>query len=373
MPAGSAHQITVLDGAQRPSPRVIVVVVDDAPTDFARAMRERVAQDFVATYESSYLGSWASCRHDRDPAVWYPAERRALVVSPSRPLGEQIASYTTHPGLAWNTERYTAAEAQAWSQAVAAEIVGVETELDAPYRPLEAQAHTLRLLLGQQSPASEDEQLLIDGLPPHAVIEVYLATTRDDESPNVPSEYRVSEGSAEYGMVFAPDPTFTSCDLERVPFIQEWSGFEYGSCEAADFFGAGGGADCFGRCLPRPPLVSENGSAACRILAFTDSELPCSAELGWVDPISEGARRALTTERNGVTSRICEVLQLEGAALDSCRSDLACSECQPGWCATNIPDLWTQCYQSGVDWPFRYPFGTATGRGAEFEIICNTE
>ncbi len=379
VPAGSAHQLTVYGSTQGRSARVAVLVIDDAATDFGRALRQRVADDFVADYESSYMLGWESCREDEDPAVWYPAERFAVVVWPSRPLGQQIASFVTTPELSWSTEQYSESAAQQWSEAVAAAILRVETTDQGSYRPLEAQAYVVRLLLGQQPPASDDEQRLVDGMPADAIFDVYLATTRDDESPLVPSEYRVSVGgdaSISLGSprVFAPDENLSSCSTARVPWISEWAGEADQSvpCADVDLFQAGFVTDCYERCIARAPMIADDGSAACRVIAYTPGEEPCSAELGWLDPIYGDGRRPLTQVRYGITSRVCEVMQLEGAALDSCRNDLACTNCQPGWCATVVPELLGPCVGNGPRWPFRFTHGAATARDAELEIVCNT-
>ncbi len=65
---------------------------------------------------------------------------------------------------------------------------------------------------------------------------------------------------------------------------------------------------------------------------------------------------------------MCEIRQLEGSALASCVSSLDCADCEPGWCATQVPDLLDHCEKAPN--PFRFVGGADRAARVTAEIRC---
>lgn len=76
-------------------------------------------------------------------------------------------------------------------------------------------------------------------------------------------------------------------------------------------------------------------------------------------------------------TRVCEIQQLDGPALASCQSTLACTNCQPGWCATTVPELVPDeiCAPGTHYWPFRFVLGASARadptQAADITIVCD--
>src|SRR5690606_38816299 len=71
----------------------------------------------------------------------------------------------------------------------------------------------------------------------------------------------------------------------------------------------------------------------CRVQGFIAPEWSCPEEQGWLDPIDgDGNRRSLVEGEPPERYRVCDVRQLSGDALASCRNDVSCEGCEPGWC-----------------------------------------
>ena len=122
---------------------------------------------------------------------------------------------------------------------------------------------------------------------------------------------------------------------------------------------------CAPRCLSRAPELDAAGRATCRIIARTNEDR-CPDEFGWLDPLDpETQYRQPVEDADG--SQYCEIRQLEGAALDSCRTSLECEACEPGWCWTELPELRVDC-SMGVYPSFRFVLGP---RPSAVTITCN--
>lgn len=76
-----------------------------------------------------------------------------------------------------------------------------------------------------------------------------------------------------------------------------------------------------------------------------------------------------------ITVRKCEVLQLEGAALEACTSTVACEGCEPGWCCSEV---WRELVNDvGVADPpneyfpgLRFVLGADSAAGV-YRVTCN--
>jgi len=93
-----------------------------------------------------------------------------------------------------------------------------------------------------------------------------------------------------------------------------------------------------------------------------------------LDPLDAHGQRSPRVAGSGTSStRSSEIRQLEGAALAGCVSRLNCTDCEPGWCATEVDELLPQerCATGDVYPPFRFVLGSARARNAHVTIVCN--
>jgi hypothetical protein len=82
---------------------------------------------------------------------------------------------------------------------------------------------------------------------------------------------------------------------------------------------------------------------------------------------------SVSDEYGDVPLASAQIRQLEGAALAACVTRLDCAECEPGWCATEVPQLVPQqnCETGRYYPPFRFVLGAAQARSAQVTIVCN--
>lgn len=96
----------------------------------------------------------------------------------------------------------------------------------------------------------------------------------------------------------------------------------------------------------------------------------CNADFGWLDPLdARGERTPRIMHDADGERRVCEIRQLEGAALESCIDSLACPECEPGWCATRVPELLADCSTGRPD-PFRFVSGSRQAAVGSIRVEC---
>jgi hypothetical protein len=377
---GSARQFTFSTYATSGLARVILIVVDDEPTEQGRAVRTLLAERFFSEFERGVHLPVQSCT-STDPAVWTPYLRYAVVVSPSRALDATQASPGTDRALVIESERETPEAVAAWTSAVSQAIVEAGTDTGGAYHPLEAQAHWARLLLGREEPASETERAAIEALPAAGNLQIFLGSARDDQSPLDPEAYRIlqQEGDrffVDWPQAMTPDPTFVHCGPGHLSRLDAWalsSEVQSDLCVDHDVFDAHWVLDCFPECSDLHPLVDDTGRSRCRVLATTDPA-PCDAGLGWVDPLgSDGVRRPREIDYQGTPARVCEILELEGAALESCRHDWDCADCGAGYCVTELPGTPEVCTGVNALWPIRFTNDAMTARFAYVDVVCDAE
>jgi hypothetical protein len=136
----------------------------------------------------------------------------------------------------------------------------------------------------------------------------------------------------------------------------------------------------FARLMIEPPCTpecrrfvaaeTEEGAAACLILVETPAP-SCDSRFGWLDPEDDdGVRRPRTVMRDGQAHRVCEIRQLSGAALASCRESATCEACEPGWCLTDVAAIVQSC---PLDRPFplRFVGGADVAAPGTATITCN--
>jgi hypothetical protein len=68
---------------------------------------------------------------------------------------------------------------------------------------------------------------------------------------------------------------------------------------------------------------------------------------------------------------VCEMRQLEGAALESCRHDLSCAGCEPGYCFSAIESLVAGCEMRGKVASPRFVNGAANVPSRKVYIYCD--
>lgn len=358
----------------KPGAVILLIVVDDEASEQGRAVRALLAERFLATFDVGAGPSWRSF----DPAAWTPYERYAIVVSPTNGA---VASPVSNGALAVSAPRTTAAAVDSWKSAVAEAIVGAEATDQQAFRALEEQARWLRVLIGYESPDNDVERAVLAGLPARGNIAIVVGSGRDDESPLEPDAYlKGPENSDRIGLgwrqAITPDPTFVYCGPGRTPRLDEWarSGDSRGTpCADHHVFDFLDVAACFPRCESFRPLVDELGKAKCRVHVMTDLA-PCDSALGWADPFGpDGTRAPREVEYEGGPVRLCEVMELDGPALDSCRYDWECPDCGAGYCVTTLPAPDSDCNGMVNLWPLRFTHGALEARTAIVDVVCDVE
>lgn len=132
-----------------------------------------------------------------------------------------------------------------------------------------------------------------------------------------------------------------------------------------------GWPDCGFNCLVHPIAVDAGGVVACKVMVDLADLERCDAARGRRDP----GGHPTFVERYGEELRHCEVVQLAGADLESCRHSLDCPGCPSGFCATEVPELVSQwsCAPSEYAWPFRFIGGAIEAHRRSINITCSTE
>lgn len=364
-------------------PRLTVLVVDDAPTPAAAALRKHVAEDLESGLHQLVTNRWGSC-YSNDPAEDHYTDERIVVVFPSAP-GVATVSPATSPGLAWITNTTGHGEAQSLAEATEQALAARTAAPGEVYRPIRAATRTAQLVLGLRAPESDAENALLGSLEPSAWVRVLVASTRDDQGTD-PIDDLVASWDA---------PAATEHLYETIvagPF-----GTSEGSCHATTALGStrlfawasesgaaklgwpcgattgwlGEGVSCFcgDWCLSNPPLKSATGAVACRIWVDQRDLSRCDPSKGRTDP--DGIPTWVAEW--GTKYRRCELRQLEGAALEACRTTLACDGCPAGWCATEVPELLGDSCGSGMTpSPLRW-IGSALGGADGVVVRCDVE
>ncbi len=326
---------------------------------------------------------WGSC-YSNDPAEDHYTDERIVVVFPSAP-GVATMSPATSPGLAWITDTTSHREARSIAEATEQALNARTAAPGEVYRPIRAATRTAQLVLGLRAPESEVENALLGSLEPTAWVRVLVASTRDDQGTDP-----IDDLVEPWGALLATEHLYET--IVVAPF-----GTSEGSCHATTALGStrlfawasGNGATnlgwpcdapagwlsegesglCGDWCLSNPPLESATGAVACRVWVDQRDLSRCDQSKGRTDP-----NGVPTWVADGSTKyRRCELRQLEGAALEACRTTLACDGCPAGWCATVVPELLGDSCVSGMTpSPLRW-IGSALG-GADWAVVrCDVE
>lgn len=338
-PGGSGSQITFSWAAQRVSPDTITAVVDDTP--LAAPLRDQFAVAFDGL-DAAITAHEASCRPPYDPAAWHPVDRSVLIVHPSANAGARFSSPAADPALRWRENNQSGEGRTRWLAAVRGALAAQPAAVDAPFQALAAFHDTVTLLRGTRQPATAEEQALLSALPggPNLVDFASLVVATEDQSPGEASQYTDETPLPLIVPAATPDPT-RSCSRPTeaaTPRYQGWSLFpQLWPCTDPDFFDLAF-ADCSTRCLTKPIATLASGAAVCLASASYAGIDPCPADRGWLDPIGSNGVRAPRVEHSAAgDTRVCEVRQLDGPALASCRTEAIARTASPAGARPKCP------------------------------------
>jgi hypothetical protein len=385
LPAGSETQVSRYWSFEPAWPELYVAMVDDRPD--ATDLRATTARTFDQLDEQ-ILESTASCQPRFDPAAFHPIDRSFVVVHPSAAPEDRYTSALDMPALSWHADQRTDVEHAAWSAAVTAALEPKQS-VSGAFAALDASEQVLSLLGGSRAPESDEESAILERMSVrYARSILFYMLAHDDESDGDPESFAVPLGDNtvfSVGVLPAAKPASTpvTCfgplpnenNTARYAAWLKAQGFYFDDlghwpCSDATFYPAFA-ADCGGNCLEFAPAVEPDGSARCTITATLYDDEPCNAAFGWLDPLgSDGTRAPRVVNDNGTSRRVCEIRQLDGAALASCVSNLECPDCEPGWCATQVPDLLDQC-ENGKPNQFRFVGGADRATWGLGEVRCD--
>ncbi len=375
-PLASGAQLRWEFSTSARAPETLLVLVDD--TEAAVALRAALGDAFD-DWDAALARHGDGCGGPFDPAAWHPLDRSVVFVHPSSPAAMGYWSPAQDPALRLHTQQTLGVEHERWLDAVRAGINAQPAPPGAAFQALAALSNAESLLNGARAPETAAESELLQALPnPAAFVEV-IALATEDASPGEPSGYPRQMQHELLGAVLpaeqAREPA--DCAERRVPTTPRYQAYgeisQAWPCADPDFFATSLVADCVPRCL-RQPIAVDAGMAQCRAMASYPGREPCPTELGWLDPLAASGQRApLVTGSGAGAMRVCEIRQLEGTALAACVTRLDCAECEPGWCATEVPELLPQraCEGNGYYPPFRFVLGAAQARSALVTIVCN--
>jgi hypothetical protein len=216
---------------------------------------------------------------------------------------------------------------------------------------------------------------MMAALAPREQLVVAVVSASEDASPESPEAYAVVSGEpvgrfAKYFVDAAVAPAVESDDCgvacPATPRFQAWAdasdGVPLETWAPGDKGPLSGGLSaplCTPHCVDAPPEPPAN----CRLFVFPRDAGVCPAELGWFRP-----EPPLAGDESS-----CEVRALDGGALESCRTDLSCADCEPGYCFTDVPDLASACTAKGkLTFP-RVIAGTGPNEPERFRLVCQVD
>lgn len=382
--AGSVHLISEWRSTVPSKPGLWIIVVDDAPTEEGRALRAQVAAEL-----DGWIDRWRTktCVGAGDPGRFLPWELRVLVIPSSDP---KLARHgKTNPELELITDNASSTAHHDWELALADAILNVgNSQLDlpadsqiAPNKIFDAINHWDGVLNGRLKAERTVDQEFVASLSPGTTMSLFIATTRDESRLKEP----FGQPALQRALLRNEDVCSGQLPEQNAPLLAGMLRGQINTCEDS-LFDDGLTCDLGISCNSGIIARSELGQETCRVLAYADTFEPCPNEVGWHNPLDEhGQRPGLFAPEPSESStglrRVCEVRQLEGAALESCKNDLACEDCEPGWCfrAPFAEASWDyaahDCTELGLwDWSqIRFVHGADSGLNANFSIICQME
>jgi hypothetical protein len=349
-----------LSGLER---QIWLFVVDDAPTETARTLREQVAAAIALPEGGPFVGESLCPGDDYDPSREDRIDIRVIVAHASDDSENRLVTPAENAALARLGERDDPLAHDAWREAIKEELLrSKETVTTGRYRPLETIASTIALFASQRAPNSDKEKEQLQALAPtpQVFVRVFLATNRDDDSPSDVTAYGISgisgnkildsepqfstevrllvSGRAdddESGLAYLPD----YADYPRISAFQKQaneSSILVNANEPKNLFDPTLSVD-YGQvpCFTKPPVRRRDGSVDCRIHLLSTDLSNCDERLGRRDPLTgSGNERKPRFELtfDGVNQRVCEVMQLSGEPLERCLEDSEANQSTAGFC-----------------------------------------
>jgi len=366
--------------AGAPAPDTLLVLVDD--TQAGASLREALGEAFD-DWDAQLALHRGSCAAPVDPAGWYAIDRSVVFVHPSTPGAMGYWSSTQDPALRLRTHQTFGAERARWMEAVRTGIDAQPAAPGAAFQALAALDDAASLLSGLRAPGNTAEAELTTELQTPVSFGTVVALATEDASPGDTTGYLANFRSDLLGVVVPAAQThdISDCSDRSVPITPRYQVLNERAsnraqawpCENPDLLDTNLFSDCTTRCLQQPIAV-DAGIAQCRAVAKYPGSEPCPADFGWLDPLDAAGNRTSRVEGSGSSAtRVCEIRQLEGAALTGCVQRLDCAGCEPGWCATEVAELTLQerCATGSVYPPFRFVLGAAEAHHAQVTVVCN--
>jgi len=375
-PSGSGAQLRWEFGAGAPSPETFLVLVDD--TQAGAGLRDALATAFD-DLDAQRAIRRAGCAAPVDPAAWHPIDRSVVLLHPSTPGALGYSSPAQDPALRLQAQQTFGPERARWMAAVRAGINAQPAAPAAPFQALAALSNADSLLLGLRAPQNAEEEAVLDALPSPLSFAQVIALATEDASPGEAEQYPRELRSELLSVVLPAREARerSDCSERGVPTTPRYQAFSESAqawpCQNPQLLPADLWSECSTSCLLQP-IAIDAGIAQCRAIAKYPGREPCPAELGWLDPIDGSGQRSPRLDGGEAdATRVCEIRQLEGAALDACVTRLDCAGCEPGWCATEVPELVPRsvCTTGSHYPPFRFVLGAGQARRAEVTVVCN--
>lgn len=372
IPAGSARQATWSWWFQPPSPQLWVVLVDDAPTDLAREMRARLATEVIGN-----LDRYRRAYGPGDPAFYWPARVQVLVVPTSNPRAAVHGVIDARLNL--SVTNATSETGREWEEALGEVIVGLESGAVEPNAVFSALRYWNEVISGERAPERTEDVAFVASILEPDWPWIFVVTTRDDESSIEVEDATLPNWSSSWWLGFvhsgAECTDYPELEVPRLDSRDD----AYFRCDGdpllVDYVN-----DVISQCMSPLPVALGDGQVACRVFAYAEPDLDCPEERGWLDPENDAGERVPTLVNHPTDSsvgerRVCEVRQLEGAALASCREEPSCSACEPGWC---FREAWGYDHCAGSDeWDssrLRFVLGaTLTDAPTQLAVRCDVE
>ncbi|MEP7049006.1 MAG: hypothetical protein ABJB12_01585 [Pseudomonadota bacterium] len=343
--------------------QTFLAIVDDTPSGASLRDALESAFDGLNAARDARVNGAAF-----DPAAWHAVDRSVVIVHPSGVGSARYSSPANSAALRFRDHDETADGHAGWMTAVRAALAQ-PAQADAPFRALEAFQESVALVFRQRPPTTADERALLAALAGGEsrtgfMVSVALAT--EDQSPGAASQYTSFSPNDLIVPAAAPSAS-TACLRPLEPPTARYAGWgspQLWPCDTPQFFEREGVFDSRARCLNRPIAIDATGSAVCLVTATYAGSEPCPAEVGWLDPVGPNSQRTPRVDHGAAgDTRTCEVRQLDGAGLVSCRTALDCADCEPGWCATEVPDLSSDrfCPAGEHSSPLRFVRGADSG------------
>ncbi|MEB2313670.1 MAG: hypothetical protein OZ921_10120 [Sorangiineae bacterium] len=363
----------------------MVVVADDAPTPEAEALRATLREALAG----AALRAAGECLHGWEPTTWRAIDVRAVVVAPSITAKPRPVGPSDDPALAWSSADATYPQRAAFTANLGAAL-DTPAPPGARYEPLVAAVDTARLLRGERAPADAREAALRASLAGIDALWILVASLRDDEGSYSPESLevlptdgervwtltqRIARGAGGGSSAGCVADVVAAARLSRWPTTEEVIGWPCGAAELErELFPALQSCNLPPRwaCASRPVLVDADGRAECTATVATTDPLGCDPARGWLDPLGQdGVRRPRIVDSEGGPARLCEIVELAGAARVACQTDPDCPGCGSGFCGGSTVNRLDACGPGARPSGLRFVGGAAgAGVRGHFTIRC---